>query len=408
MKRIISIILGVLLTASLSSCAFPLRDGESEYLTEGPEEQGGSDAPTADPVETVPAEDGGSETGEGGEVAGAERFSAIYTGIEDRDASAENMRFVFEAGGEKTAYPLAGAGTSFSLANLLVEGGEYDVTVEDGVVTELSAPKYGETADAPPVSGEAGVRTLTNLIKTALSPVGRTLYVYGGGWNWQDDGSSREACTPGLCPLWTEYFDRADAGYDYEGWTYPSRGYNEYHYAGLDCSGYIGWCVYSTLNAIGGGEGFVAPSTGFAKNLEDKGLGTCAAGAPLPAAGDYGPGDIVSIRGHVFMILGVCSDGSAVIVHSTVTTSRTGYKGGGVQISAVGYSKDCEAYAIADRFMAENYPGWNERYETDLKDPSVYFPGEEGSRFTWSEDVLSDPDGIRPMSPDRVLAAVAG
>ena len=77
-------------------------------------------------------------------------------------------------------------------------------------------------------------------------------------------------------------------------------------------------------------------------------------------------------------------------------------------VRTVGRTKSCEAYAVADRFMAMNYPVWNVRYETDLKDPSVYFPGESGSVFTWSESVLSDPDGIRSMLPDRVLEAAKG
>ncbi len=74
-------------------------------------------------------------------------------------------------------------------------------------------------------------------------------------------------------------------------------------------------------------------------------------------------------------------------------------------VRTVGRTKACEAYAIADRFMTENYPEWNARYETDLKDPSLYFPGEGGSVFTWSGDVLYDPDGIRSMLPDMVLSA---
>ncbi|MBQ1503036.1 MAG: copper amine oxidase N-terminal domain-containing protein, partial [Clostridia bacterium] len=212
---------------------------------------------------------------------------------------------------------------------------------------------------------------------------------------------------------WAWQFDINNADYEYDAADptasyFPNGGFNEYWNAGLDCSGYLGWCVYNVLNTENGGKGYVTASTSFASSLAERGLGTVTAGTPVPTLENYRPGDIVSIKGHVFMIIGVCTDGSVVIAHSTVTESRTGHAGGGVQISAVGWTKTCEAYAVADRFMATNYPEWNARYETDLKDPSVYFPGESGSVFTWSESVLSDPDGIRSMLPDRVLEAAKG
>ena len=45
----------------------------------------------------------------------------------------------------------------------------------------------------PPVHGVPGQRTLQNLLRTALMPVGIALYVYGGGWNRQDTGSGNTA-----------------------------------------------------------------------------------------------------------------------------------------------------------------------------------------------------------------------
>ena len=45
-------------------------------------------------------------------------------------------------------------------------------------------------------------RTVKNLLKTAIKPVGKVLYVYGGGWNQEDNGAGRPAKTIGLYPLW--------------------------------------------------------------------------------------------------------------------------------------------------------------------------------------------------------------
>ena len=55
---------------------------------------------------------------------------------------------------------------------------------------------------ASPVTYTPGRRTLKNLLSAALQPVGTTLYVYGGGWNWQDDGASRQTMALGVPDSW--------------------------------------------------------------------------------------------------------------------------------------------------------------------------------------------------------------
>ena len=393
---------GVILLSFLFSCS--VRDAGEQ--TRDTERRTDTESETA----TAPATE---ESTASGEVLGEKFVRAEYLGVrgsgdpETVVADADDFEYLFSVDGEETAYRIA-PDPDYTVQNALKRGKTFDITLEDGFVTD--AREVG-TAKAPEtlVSGIPGEKTVKNFIATALSPVGQTLYVYGGGWNWQDDGSSRAAASIGVSPDWAEFFGANDAGYAYrceDGSKpdyFPSGGFNEYWFAGLDCSGYVGWCVYNTLNEESGGEGYVTASTGFARSLAERGYGKLVSGTPVPTLENYRPGDIVSIKGHVFIVVGVCTDGSVVIAHSTVTKSRTGDEGGGVQISAVGYSKACEAYAVADRFMTENYPEWNERYETDLKDPALYFPGESGSYFTWSDDLLSDPDGIRTMTPRELL-----
>lgn len=44
--------------------------------------------------------------------------------------------------------------------------------------------------------------TLENLLKTALLPIGNTMYIYGGGWNEEDTGAGIEAMTIGVSHKW--------------------------------------------------------------------------------------------------------------------------------------------------------------------------------------------------------------
>lgn len=256
-------------------------------------------------------------------------------------------------------------------------------------------------------------KTVADFLKTALVPVGRTLYIYGGGWNREDTGAGRETRTLGASPEWTTFFDRQDAFYSYKGEDaarggrsyYPHDGVNVYCHEGLDCSGYLGWAVYNTLETENGKPGYVTKASGFAAMLAERGYGTLRKDAGPGTGYRVKPGDIVSISGHVWISLGTCADGSAVILHSTPSESRAGQPGGGVQIGAVGDSEACEAYRVADLYMSRFCPEWYRRYPVALKPEEVYFsfPGDETGCFTFDGHVLADPDGIRGMKPAELL-----
>ena len=84
-----------------------------------------------------------------------------------------------------------------------------------------------------------------------------------------------------------------------------------------------------------------------------------------------------------------------------------------MQLSAIGPGRECEAYALADEYMAAYCPRWYERYEPVVKDPGSYltFSGEGTGVFSWDTEAaagLSDPDGIRELDPREVLNAVIG
>lgn len=256
----------------------------------------------------------------------------------------------------------------------------------------------------PPVSGTPGRVTVKNFLATALMPCGTTLYVYGGGWNWQDTGAGTEAVTIGLSDSWLRFYQNHNERYTYKSSDvarsyYPFGGYNQYGHEGLDCSGFVGWAVYNTVRTESGGTGFVVPAADQAKLLADSAIGTCTR-----SVGTLRPGDVFSMRGHVWISLGTCADGSILILHSTPSDSRAGTPGGGVQLSAIGASTTCEAYRLAERYMSVYYPDWYARYGVKLCDPGTYTACV--GHFTWSAGY--DPEGYRSMTPAAVLRDLFG
>lgn len=262
-----------------------------------------------------------------------------------------------------------------------------------------------------PVKGTPGVRTIKNFLQTSLEPVGTALYIYGGAWNWTDDGSSKEARTIGLSQSWLDFFQSKDASFSYRNNKsttksyYPHKTYNQYNYAGIDCSGYIGWAVYNTMNTENGKSGFVIRANNMAKSYaDDFGMGTRTRKF---TPHDFKPGDIFSMKGHVWTALGVCEDGSVVILHSSPTNSKKGSSGGGVQIGALGANSNCQAMKLAKAYMEKYYPAWSERYNVTFYPYSRYtaMPNAAHGKFTWNDNGtgLLDPDGYRKMSAEEIL-----
>lgn len=376
--------------------------------------------------------------------------TAVYLGVEGYGTVSDktSLRHRFQSGERIFACRIPTDMDACAQQNLLQEGGVFRVWIRDGVLRSVealtSAPLESvpdapawrihseaggacltsttaragafavKTSDAvyltgntppctPPVSGTPGRITVKNFLKTALMPCGTALYVYGGGWNWQDTAAGTDTVTIGLSDSWVRFFQAHDGSYHYKNTDasrsyYPFGGFNQYGHCGLDCSGYVGWAVYNTVNTTNGGAGFVTSADVQPKLLADSGLGTCAA-----RVGQIRPGDVFSMRGHIWISLGTCSDGSILILHSTPSVSRTGSPGGGVQLSAIGKTADCEAYRLADHYMASYYPQWYTRYGITLC-PASYTACV--GHFTWS--TAYDPDGYQRMTPFEVLRDLFG
>ena len=340
-----------------------------------------------------------------------------------------------------TASSVTVGGKTYDIANVyeITNNTAGKATVTAKTTADLTAGAtvkvYGDTAFltfvaedyTAPVSGTPGKRTLKNYLQTAMNPVGTALYVYGGSWDWQDVNSSNQALTIGLPQSWIDFFQQQDANYTYKNSAdpahsyYPHNSWNQYYYAGVDCSAYIGWTVYnvmhtkSTTNDLS--DGYVMSAVKMAKTFADKGWGTWTRDIK-----SFKPGDIFSMSGHVWTVLGVCDDGSIVFLHSTPSDSKAGQGGGGVQLSALNPNSDndknCEAYKLVTKYMTKYYPEWSTRYDAVLRSYDSYATPASGSEYskTWSGNFswnldgtgLTDPDGYADMSAAEILADLFG
>ena len=290
------------------------------------------------------------------------------------------------------------------------------VVDSDDHVTKLFRMFIAEDYTAP-VSGVPGKLTLKNFLATAMEPVGTALYVYGGTWDWQDVNSSNQAMTIGLSQSWIDFFQSQDANYtykynaDHSESYYPHEQWNQYYYAGIDCSAFVGWSVYNVMNTenstVADSNGYVMSATKQAKNFaQTQGWGTWEQKAPFKPE-DFKTGDIFSMNGHVWICLGKCDDGSLVILHSTPSDSINGQGGGGVQINGVGDSENCQAVKLAEKYMSQYYPQWWERYHKVYKSFDSYtkYSGKDAGKFSWDlKNTLADPDGYANKKADEILA----
>ena len=386
------------------------------------------------------------------EATGEAEYEAKYLGVKDYgepETKKENIAqflYRFSIDGSEKTFSVdnsaldADGNPLYPIQNKLKEGYSYRITVKGDVVIDVT--EIGEAAAAyePIVKGTPGEKTLLNFIKTSLMPVGTTLYIYGGGWDWQDEGSAIQTRTLGVSPDWVKFFNEQDENYTFRDKDdnvdlrdpktsyYPFGAYNEYYYAGLDCSGFVGWVVYNTMETESGKDGYVCSSTKMAGKLAARGWGDFSQELMLPSENSdqsnmisttgeipcLKPGDVISIKGHVWISLGTCDDGSILIVHSTNGhMSRTGQPGGGVAIGAIGLSEDCEAYNLADEYMSKYYKEWYRRYPARLCNPDVYLKLESDAagRFTWNtaaEGGLTDELHVQDMKPEDVLKLCFG
>ena len=316
---------------------------------------------------------------------------------------------------------------AYPIQNKLKEGYKFDLTIENNTIMDIAQITKVENKYNPPITNTPGLRTLKNFLLTAFQPVGTTLYVFGGAWDFQDIGSSYEARTIGISENWIKFFDDHDSNYTYKDTNhsksyYPFEGFNEYYYAGLDCSGFVGWTLYNTIYKDSLKEkGYVMSAKLISKYLSTLNYGTWKHTVEgftnfsqdyLLFAKELKVGDIISTDGHVMIVLGKCSDNSFIILHSTPSNSLNGQPGGGVQITAVNPnesgSKNCEAYNLCKEYMQKYFKKWCKKYEAYVIETSKVFNfiNENTGIFHWDlqNGVINDPENYTMKNAKEILS----
>ncbi len=239
---------------------------------------------------------------------------------------------------------------------------------------------------------EKGISTVKDFLKTAMAPLGTTMYVWGGGWNKADTEAGREAKSLGLSPGWRIFAEGKTEFYDYNNYRYRIHD-------GLDCSGYVGWCVYNVMSTVNNQESYVYSASRQAQRFSEMGFGRYYSSSQVC---DYKAGDIMSSTcsccGHVWIVIGECEDGSVVLIHASPP---------GVQLSGTPTPEGktySQAYYLAKKYMKKYYKSWYKRYP-QVEKGSTYLSHYGQMRWTTTgEDViLSDPDGYQSMSANEIL-----
>lgn len=254
-----------------------------------------------------------------------------------------------------------------------------DETTRDAPSSAVTT--VAETEPEPPVM----LHTVRDLLAAAMEPVGRCLYVYGGGWNEDDTGAGTDAVTFGASPRWYEFFLEHDKDYDY-------REYRYQIHDGLDCSGFVGYTIYQVFGSEHG-VGYVFKSGETGEKLTE------IFGGKITSADESDgclPGDIMFRNGHVYIVIGVCEDGSVLFVHASspvVSLCGTPSPDG---------DGNSEAVALALRYMENYRPECYEKFGSTCSRGMSYLT--DYSRYRWDASTLADPDGYYEMSAEEILA----
>lgn len=146
-----------------------------------------------------------------------------------------------------------------------------------------------------------------------------------------------------------------------------------------------------------GGTNYTTLAESVASANASRGFGTLYNQSKLSASGyEFVAGDLGCTAGHTWIVLGQCSDGSLVIVHSTPPCIQIA----GTPTPNGDYSS--KAIALAKQYMGTYYAGTVSKFGLGCATGSQYIKGCNIMR--WNSSTLSDPDGYRNMTADQILA----
>ena len=243
--------------------------------------------------------------------------------------------------------------------------------------------------DGPEIMTPNGAKTIKNYLLGAFIPVGKVLYVWGGGWT--------DATRKGISSTMKKWYNSQDKNYNYLKWNDLSAANRA---KGFDCSGYVGWCTYQVMHTVSNeGNGYTCVSGEVGGQYKANGWGSIITQKKLASKGYVlKAGDIGFNAGHVFIVLGQCRDKSVVVLHSTPP--------GGVQLAGTSTPDGkygSQAIELAKRYMSgyagtKKYP-YNSSFGNAI--PQYRY-------FRWKKSVLADPDGYMNKYADEILADLFG
>lgn len=227
--------------------------------------------------------------------------------------------------------------------------------------------------------------TVKDELAAGLEPMGKCLYIYGGGWNKEDTGAGIEAVSKGLSPQWEKFYNENTSGYNYALTKYQIHD-------GLDCTGYLGWIMYQIFGNKYSDSGYVFKSSTVAENYSSLFGSTVI---PREQVKTRKSGDIMATEGHVYIVVGQCDDGSVVVMHSSppnVSLAGTVDKNG---------NRNSQAVSLAKEYMEKYFPESTNKYKNYVRDNISYLKNFD--EIVWNDVVLSDPDNYRNMNAEEVL-----
>lgn len=279
------------------------------------------------------------------------------------------------------------AGTNKTIDGYIYTFNSAGVMTSKRPVSSNSAVDTTYFANDPKPVAQTGTKTIKNYLAGALKPVGQALYVWGGGWN--------DSTRTGVSPTWQKWYLSQTSSYDYNDYRDLSVGNRA---KGLDCSGFVGWAAYQTMRVdstvVSGEIGDLYKGRGWGRVLTQSNITSSSYGGKDVVY----PGDIGFDDYHTWMILGQCSDKSAVIVHST---PQAGCQIAGTCTPSGDY--DSQAIALARKYMSR-YAGYS-KYEYHTSCGNYI---RRGNYLRWNTNTLSDPDNFRNKTANVILKELFG
>ena len=229
-------------------------------------------------------------------------------------------------------------------------------------------------------------KTIRNYLLNGLQACGRVLYIWGGGWT--------QSTVKGVPSSWVNWYNSQDSSYNYN---YYRDLTTANRVKGLDCSGFVGWTTYQTMQSVSGMTNYTVVSGQVGGLYAGRGYGYILSQAELRADGyKLYPGDIGYDDGHVWIIVGQCKDKSCVVLHSIPQA--------GVQLSGTPTpdgNENSRAVQLCNRYMAV-YPGFTKfPYRTSITNYIT-----RSNYFRWNRGTLADPDGFMSKNAEQVLSSL--